>query len=151
MRLVSIQTHESGEGICLSAEHAFDLGAKPEYIALSYTWGTERQEMMCDGQPRLVSSNLEPALQALHHHFPGQLIWTDSLSINQNNQEEKTHQVGMMGKIFSSATKVGVWLGTDLDTIYGDLLDDALYDTRPNEEQRSSKRRSLLQQLSELQ
>jgi len=38
-------------------------------------------------------------------------MWIDALCIDQGSHKEKGHQVGMMGKVYSGAEKVIVWLG----------------------------------------
>ncbi|KZM22954.1 hypothetical protein ST47_g5906 [Ascochyta rabiei] len=40
------------------------------------------------------------------------LLWIDALCIDQKNNLERDHQVAQMGKIFSQANTVYVWLGT---------------------------------------
>lgn len=40
-----------------------------------------------------------------------EFLWTDSLCLDQNNSEEKKHQVRRMGEIYVKATKVLIWLG----------------------------------------
>lgn len=42
-----------------------------------------------------------------------QYLWVDALCINQQDPQEKTHQVQLMGKIYSLAESVLVWLGPD--------------------------------------
>jgi hypothetical protein len=41
----------------------------------------------------------------------GSFRWYDALCINQNNLEERSHQVELMRDIYRSATSVNVWLG----------------------------------------
>ncbi|RDW89512.1 hypothetical protein BP6252_01544 [Coleophoma cylindrospora] len=40
-------------------------------------------------------------------------LWVDALSINQNDTRERSHQVSMMGNIYSSSQMVLVWLGKE--------------------------------------
>ena len=42
-------------------------------------------------------------------------FWIDALCINKASIEEKSHQVAMMRKIYSSASFVLVWLGPEAD------------------------------------
>jgi hypothetical protein len=44
------------------------------------------------------------------HAFTGYL-WIDAISINQETLEERNHQVGIMGEIYSRAECVIIWLG----------------------------------------
>ena len=41
----------------------------------------------------------------------GSFYWCNALCINQNDDQEKGHQVNQMGQIYSEAQKVLVWLG----------------------------------------
>ncbi|CAI0651959.1 unnamed protein product [Colletotrichum noveboracense] len=51
--------------------------------------------------------------QMRHHgHTSNTSFWIDSLCINQDDDDEKGHQVAMMGVIFSSASSVAASLGT---------------------------------------
>ena len=38
-------------------------------------------------------------------------LWIDALCIDQENDQERNHQVGLMGRLYSSARTVLVWLG----------------------------------------
>lgn len=42
-------------------------------------------------------------------------LWIDALCINQNDHQEKSNQVGKMGRIFSSASMVLAWTGLSRD------------------------------------
>jgi hypothetical protein len=39
------------------------------------------------------------------------VLWIDAICINQNDDDEKSHQVGMMRKIYKACQKCTVWLG----------------------------------------
>lgn len=109
IRLMSIHLVDSN--LILSREHVHLLSNAPPYIALSYTWGTSFEDVICDGASLTVPSNLHQALSRLAVHFPDRLFWTDSLCINQDDIGEKCYQVSIMGRIFSQAQTVVVWLG----------------------------------------
>ncbi|KAL8850405.1 MAG: hypothetical protein Q9221_004637 [Calogaya cf. arnoldii] len=109
----------------LQMHHAFFDGEQmPQYIALSYTWGTGPKGIVLvedEGRPArevLASTNL---LDALCHFArlsdPEQddvvrTFWIDQLCINQNDNYEKSHQVRMMTDICGRATMTNVWLGS---------------------------------------
>jgi hypothetical protein len=42
----------------------------------------------------------------------GRVLWIDALCINQDDDAERVHQVGIMGSIYRQARQVLVWLGT---------------------------------------
>ncbi|ORX98819.1 heterokaryon incompatibility, partial [Clohesyomyces aquaticus] len=43
------------------------------------------------------------------------LVWADQVCINQDDEEEKSHQVQLVGVIYSKASTVVSWLGADND------------------------------------
>jgi hypothetical protein len=89
------------------------LEENPQYEALSYVWGTADapETILLHGQAFAVRQNL---LDALRHLRSGQerTLWVDAICIDQDNVSERNHQVGQMGSIYSSATRVVSWLGT---------------------------------------
>lgn len=86
---------------------------KPWYKALSYTWGdaTIRRIIFVNGHLFSITLNLYNALRYLRDSTHHKLLWIDAICINQMDLEEKTHQVGMMKTIYSTAYQVLVWLG----------------------------------------
>ena len=126
IRLLQLESEESsatgvGTGpIRCSISHV-SLDGKPTYTAVSYRWtGGPSVIHVCDGdtQRRLhVCANLEAALRQIRDHTqttrPGLLIWADAICINQEDEVEKSWQVGMMGRIYEQAAFTLVWLGED--------------------------------------
>jgi hypothetical protein len=112
-RLLSIQPalneHDRLECTCIT----FDLDNAPAYEALSYVWGTpeEHHEILCNGLSIAIQPNLSAALRRLRFQRSARMIWADAICINQNDNVEKSHQVPLMGSIYSSAERVVVWLG----------------------------------------
>ena len=122
------------DGISLETH---DIASCPRYIALSYSWGEEDPSTDCkivvNGNAFQVRRNLYQALKALKNRVtrperrdklvPARLnlvqsikprtayVWADAMCINQENVNERNHQVQMMSKIYSQATSVWVWLG----------------------------------------
>jgi len=89
------------------------LDDEPSYTALSYTWGKDKPStaVVINGQLVLVRKNLAAALRHLQRTDRSLNIWIDAICINQNDDEEKSHQVHMMAKIYESSVEVLVWLG----------------------------------------
>jgi hypothetical protein len=111
------------------------------YLALSYTWGSPNagKSISIDGKSFEVRDNLwdflneactrgtftrrptptSEHLRTMRMMFPGTCIpgeeqdflWIDAICIDQSQVEERNHQVAMMGKIYSRAYEVLVWLG----------------------------------------
>ena len=95
-----------------------NLDMLPSYKALSYEWGpptgdwrVEERTIYMDEVQVTVRRNLYNALLSLRETGGQQCLWIDALSINQHDINERNHQVGIMGKIYSQAHEVVVWLG----------------------------------------
>lgn len=90
------------------------LDDRPNYTALSYVWGdpdVTRQIVVNDTEFD-VTTNLFDALSQVREDKVG-LLWVDAICIDQENDEEKGHQVQKMSKIYQDADKVVVWLGRE--------------------------------------
>ncbi|KAF2836992.1 HET-domain-containing protein, partial [Patellaria atrata CBS 101060] len=141
IRLLSLYTYKenSPNGIC--SLDIVDMNENPQFDALSYTWGDPVPEklrfdiaaqrdynanqflgntpvtgFLCDGVLLKLEPNLHDALIALlmqnsARNIPRQRYWIDALCINQADMEEKSHQIALMGRIYSVAESVIVWLG----------------------------------------
>ena len=85
------------------------------YTALSYTWSglVTRSAMTISGIPLLITENLELALRRIRGPSRSKNLWVDAICINQNDSEEKSIQVSLMGDIYASATRTTVWLGEE--------------------------------------
>ncbi|KAF3013695.1 hypothetical protein E8E14_002094 [Neopestalotiopsis sp. 37M] len=99
--------------------------APSSYEALSYTWGEHlppQKIFLSDEEiadpctaPRtsMVTPNLYDALRDLRRSDRPLVLWVDALCIDQNNMNEKNHQVDLMTDIYSKASRVLVWLGNE--------------------------------------
>ena len=86
-----------------------------EYDALSYCWGDPEvtTPIIVNGRKMEVTTNLEDALRQLRcNNTPNpKILWADAVCINQDDKEERGHQVKFMGDIYSKASTVHAWLG----------------------------------------
>ena len=97
------------------------------YDALSYVWGPpedNQPSIDVDGSVLSVRTNLHAALLHLRDHFVDRILWIDAICINQADEDEKSHQVQEMAKIYSKASRVIVWLGDAAKN--GDLALEAI-------------------------
>lgn len=80
--------------------------------AFSYVWGDARVRhvITIDGKTAYVTSNLKEALAHLAGEFSEWSFWIDAICIDQDNTEEKMHQVAQMRTIYSNADGVVMWL-----------------------------------------
>ncbi|KAK3382546.1 heterokaryon incompatibility protein-domain-containing protein [Lasiosphaeria ovina] len=93
-----------------------DLDDSPGYNALSYVWGDESDPgaICCDGVPLPITRSLEAALR--HLRLPGKalVLWADAICINQRDTTgEKEVQIPLMGRVYSQAAEVLIWLGEE--------------------------------------
>ena len=96
------------------------------YEALSYTWGTpdKTHSVTMNGAKLRVTFNLYIALRYLRDKAEARILWVDALCIDQENKNEREHQVQQMGEIYKRADRVIFWLG--LATHETDLFMDFL-------------------------
>jgi Heterokaryon incompatibility protein (HET) len=90
------------------------LDSFPSYDALSYMWGQPDDlnlKIWVNGFLVPVRRNLLCALRVLRGDVE-RVLWIDALCINQNDEQERSHQVEMMGEIYKMAYWVLAWLGT---------------------------------------
>ncbi|KAI8161169.1 hypothetical protein K4K49_002036 [Colletotrichum sp. SAR 10_70] len=119
IRLLEINHGDGSPGhISCSIVHD-SLDDDPDFTALSYVWGdaAQRRSILLEGQNVDVTQNLHCSLERLAKFSKSQVnkIWIDALCINQADDEEKAHQVQLMGRIYSSARQVLIWLGPEDD------------------------------------
>lgn len=96
------------------------------YIALSYVWGKPKRKSSLQLAPsgRLVNitKNAEIVLLNVRERDRPQRVWIDGICINQEDVKERSHQVTLMGAIFSGASSVLIWLG-EADEHTGSVFD----------------------------
>ena len=88
------------------------------YFALSYVWGSRGKpcRILLAGQTFDTTTNLERALRYIRQRNPeGVNLWADALCIDQGSMKERTHQVELMGQIYSKCEGVIVYLGDRLE------------------------------------
>ncbi|KAI0434490.1 heterokaryon incompatibility protein-domain-containing protein [Xylaria sp. FL1042] len=134
---------ELEQGMISCVLQVSDLGSRPLFDCLSYTWDNpldlpfdseESQagkhnpgHILCNGKKSKVTRNLLYFLELAHKkrrsHMrsaddvasPARPIWIDAICINQGDEEEKKTQVQMMGDIYDCAERVLIWLGPEDD------------------------------------
>ncbi|OCL11407.1 HET-domain-containing protein, partial [Glonium stellatum] len=88
---------------------------KTPYAALSYTWGANIFDhvLKIQGISFKITENLYDALKALNKYVcdSGLMLWVDAVCINQQDIQERNHQVRLMSAVYGSAKTVLVWLG----------------------------------------
>lgn len=94
------------------------------FEAISYVWG--RPELTHslstpDGTIKITPS-LAGALKQIRDTSSHRDLWADAVCINQKDPLERGHQVKIMGRIYSVAQQVLIWLGPDQNAMAAKLL-----------------------------
>jgi hypothetical protein len=92
----------------------------PKYEALSYAWGSIEDsatiKVGTSGEDSLaVTQDLAIALQHLRLSDKSRIFWIDAICVDQQNLQERGHQVRRMSDIYRKADRVVVWLGPEND------------------------------------
>lgn len=120
IRLLDILPGSRGDPLVCTS-YIVHLSDKPSYTALSYVWGdaSDRLSIAFNNEPaHPITRNLHTALQYLRPPVgsPPTTFWIDALCINQAHDDEKPHQIQLMGEIYKSATHTSIWLGPESPT-----------------------------------
>lgn len=100
------------------------------YTALSYTWSgpVSQRSIIVGGVPLQITENLALALLRIRGRDRPKNMWIDAICINQNDNEEKSVQVLLMGDIYAIAARTIVWLGEQ--SADSDMAMDFIYSFR---------------------
>ena len=125
IRLLSILSTDGSRIEC--GLRSVSLDDEPDFAALSYTW----DDQACDNDIDIldtdsrakyqlkVTRNVFEVLPYLAAHKPNQSWWIDAICINQADTAEKSSQIPLMGRIYTSAGGVAVWLGKPNSSLQG--------------------------------
>ncbi|KAK2596663.1 hypothetical protein QQS21_006238 [Conoideocrella luteorostrata] len=89
------------------------LNESLRFEALSYEWKESHgsTDITCAKTTRNITRNLADALHAFRAPESSKVLWVDAICINQDDGEEKSKHIPLMGEIYTSAKLVHVWLG----------------------------------------
>ena len=84
-----------------------------KHTCLSYRWGEEpaTRSTRLNGSEFMIRQNLWDYLYRAYVDKIQEPLWIDAICIDQRNVEERNRQVQLMGRIYSTATRVIIWLG----------------------------------------
>jgi len=114
IRLLRLEPGQFSDKVQGTLCHA-NLDKNPVYVALSYVWGDPAvtAPIFCNGTEVGVTVSLANALARLRKPNASVVVWADALCINQADAAERSRQVGIMARIYKTATQVVVFLGED--------------------------------------
>jgi hypothetical protein len=112
MRLLKLLSGKSRNQIHLELFTA-ELESAPPYEAISYCWGDpdDQEEILCCGRSMYITRSLYSGLKCFRYPQKTRTLWADAVCIDQSNDNDKGHQVNMMGDVYDHASTVLVWLG----------------------------------------
>lgn len=91
----------------------------PRYEAVSYRWEqtADAHFISVNGFKLPVTRNVLALLSEFRRQsYPSSpIFWIDSICINQTCTQDRNKQVQLMGKIYSTASLVRMWIGTESD------------------------------------
>ncbi|KAH8770786.1 heterokaryon incompatibility protein-domain-containing protein [Diaporthe sp. PMI_573] len=124
IRLLRVGPGLWGEPVSCTIHHV-PLDERPNYIALSYTWGNpdDTVKILLNGKEHRITRSLFTALRQLRSlcsagrslddftFCEGIYVWADALCINQKDEHEKEREIPRMRDIYTLSSRVCVWLG----------------------------------------
>jgi len=118
IRLLTLGSLSSNDSIISCSISHVSLISPGTYIALSYCWGdaASTETILLENERVPVTKNLASALRALQKQKKNDVrVWADAVCINQQNNEERSHQVRNMREIYSKASEVFCWVSEKSD------------------------------------
>jgi len=118
IRVIHLRPSSAKESPLICDLKEVSLDDLPQYHALSYSWDSQVASCPIHCGPGIlqITPNCVAALRQLRHQSDDQVLWIDSICIDQSSIEERGRQVGLMGEIYKLAQRVVVWLGEGDDT-----------------------------------
>ena len=123
IRLVKVHPPSDEGTINCSLQHA-ELSKKPEYLAVSYTWGPPTYHaaqkgmtnerccsIICNDRQLSITENLSHFLRKVEDE--SLYLWIDAICINQEDVLERNNQVLLMTDIYSNSITTLIWLGEE--------------------------------------
>jgi hypothetical protein len=125
IRILVLQpAHEFSDPLCTTTfvHNVADYNSA-SYACVSYSWGALHKYVVLkyNDQYIQITAHVDTMLRYLRSATRPVHLWIDAICINQADEKEKAVQVLSMGRIYSRASEVLVWLGeaTDKDQIEG--------------------------------
>jgi hypothetical protein len=119
IRLVTIDASNPASSSISCEMTVHDMSRAPPYKGLSYVWGDAKvtSAIALNGVTVEHTSNLIAALHRLRQLGGGTTThyWIDAICINQQDNDEKSRQVRLMGEIYGNAVETVAWLGPEAD------------------------------------
>ncbi|KAJ5055757.1 heterokaryon incompatibility protein-domain-containing protein [Bipolaris maydis] len=116
IRLITISAGRFNDPLVCTLSHKdLDSHQIPEYETISYCWGNaaQRNIIVLNNLPISVPSSSAAALRHVRLCQSDRTVWLDAICINQNDIEERSRQVAIMGAIYRNGTRNLIYLGDE--------------------------------------
>jgi hypothetical protein len=115
IRLITLQPSQEHSATIRCEIFQASLEEEPVFEALSYAWGdtTASSQIFANKDEFKVTVSLKTALRYIRDQNAVRMLWIDAICINQRDNMERSEQVSLMGRIYSSAICDLLWLGED--------------------------------------
>lgn len=130
-RILRLLRAEQSDHVLKCRLEVVGLSDRPptSYYALSYVWGSlaPSVDIEIGNKTIKITETLSRCLKRLRLTDGDVILWVDQICINQQDPDERSTQVQIMGDIYRNAVSVIAWLGDDPDgnsPILKQLLDD---------------------------
>ncbi|KAF2681993.1 HET-domain-containing protein, partial [Lentithecium fluviatile CBS 122367] len=97
-----------------------NLAELSSFEALSYTWGDTTLSRTIHS----TKGTLKLRKTVLRLPSDDLMLWIDAVCINQFSNEEKNHQVPLMGEIYVKARRAIIYLSADCQSTVDPIFDD---------------------------
>lgn len=111
-------------------QHTLFEASTAAYETISYAWGdpTVRSSILVDDKLLDVPASAERVIRRVRRETD-RTIWIDAVCINQEDLDERGHQVSLMGNIYNRSVGNIVWLGDSKESSPAAIATlDALWD-----------------------
>jgi hypothetical protein len=121
IRLLAVTKGESGSLRCKLTDGIPLASVDGIYTAISYCAGDPKKTrtIWVNDKPFNAFANLAHAIEETYRYRSAEhgdveaLLWADQICINQSDKAERSHQVGFMYDVYSSAREVAVCLSNE--------------------------------------
>lgn len=98
---------------CRIRQISLDSEPRPTYETISYCWGDPNpcETILLAGHGFTVPKNTYLALKRFSYPNRVRTVWIDAVCINQDDLQERSEQVNMMGAIYLQTTLGLIYLG----------------------------------------
>lgn len=118
IRLLDLDAATDNSSLSGKLRHVFlSKRVKPRYETISYAWGDTAlvEKIVVDEKMIWIPASAAAALHCMRLPQCDRTLWIDCICIDQNNDDEKSHQVSLMAKVFANSLGTLAFLGNDDD------------------------------------